>query len=296
MKGFRAKGFGVLALAVAFSLVWSSAFIAGKLAVADFDPATALVLRFALSGALLAPFALTDRRPRLIGLGLALGALNNSAYLGLAFTALTLVRPAVVVAIVSAAPFFTAAFAGLLRIEPVRPRQIVGALIGFAGVIVVIGVDFSGANVTGVCVAFLGTLSFSAATLVFRARGGGLSATALNFWQSLAGALLLAPFSGGFAREIAAAHAPAFGALAYLAIVATIGGMAMWFALIRLAGAAGASSAHLMNPAFGALLAALVLGTPLRAADFVGAAIIAAGLALTLRPAPVQERLRPSKA
>jgi drug/metabolite transporter (DMT)-like permease len=50
-----------------------------------------------------------------------------------------------------------------------------------------------------------------------------------------------------------------------------------------------------MNPAFGALLSALVLGTPLRAADFVGAAIIAAGLALTLRPAPVQERLRPSQ-
>ena len=291
----QAKSMWVLALAIAFSLIWSSAFIAGKVAVADFDASTALVLRFALSGALLAPFALADRRPRLIGLGLGLGALNNAGYLGLAFTALTLVRPAVVVAIVSASPFFTAAFAAAMRIEPVRPLQIVGALIGFAGVLTVIGVDFSGANLNGVALAFLGTLSFSAATLLFRARGAGLSAAALNFWQSLAGALLLAPFSGGLFREFSAAHAPALGAIAYLAIVATIGGMAMWFALIRLAGAAGASSAHLMNPAFGALLSALVLGTPLRAADFIGAAIIAAGLALTLRPAPAQERLRPSQ-
>ncbi|MCE8471695.1 EamA family transporter, partial [Rhodovulum sulfidophilum] len=41
---------------VIFSLIWSSAFIAGSLAIKDFDPFTLLVLRFALSALVLLPF------------------------------------------------------------------------------------------------------------------------------------------------------------------------------------------------------------------------------------------------
>ena len=48
---------GLAVFAVAFSLVWSSAFIVGKIALVRFDPATLLTLRFALSATLLAPFA-----------------------------------------------------------------------------------------------------------------------------------------------------------------------------------------------------------------------------------------------
>jgi drug/metabolite transporter (DMT)-like permease len=71
-------------------------------------------------------------------------------------------------------------------------------------------------------------------------------------------------------------------ALLYLAVVVTGIGMAMWVTLIRWVGAAGASACHLMNPLFGAGLAWAMLGTPLRAGDFLGAAAIAVGLALAL--------------
>ena len=46
-------------LVALFSLVWSSAFIVAKVALVDFDPATILTLRFALSA------ALSARAPRL---------------------------------------------------------------------------------------------------------------------------------------------------------------------------------------------------------------------------------------
>ena len=290
----KAGGFLVAGLAVLFSLVWSSAFIAGKIALADFDPASLLTARFALSAVLLAPFAAGAKGREAMRMGVALGALNNAAYLGLAFAALALVRPMIVVAIVSAAPFVTAALAASLGLERVAPRQLLGALIGLAGVLMVIGFDPREARLEGVALAAAGTLAFSAGTLLYRARGRGLSPTALNFWQSLTGAAALAPFAMAAAHPRAWPSATGAAAVIYLAVAVTLGGMAMWFALIRLAGAARASAAHLMNPAFAAVLAALFLGAPLRAQDLVGAAVIAAGLALATAPFAAQESLRPS--
>ncbi len=282
-----------LALAVAFSLIWSSAFVAGKIALARFDPATILSTRFALSALLLAPFARGGFDRRTIALGLSVGALNNAIYLGLTFSALTLVRPVVVVAIAGCAPFATAALAAGLGVEAVRPRQFAGALIGLAGVVVITGLDMGALDLAGVVLAAFGALAFSCATLILRARAQGAPVQALNFWQSIAGALALAPFAWlhgrGFGADEGLSLAdPALLAILYLAVVVTIGGMTMWLALIRIAGAASASACHLMNPFFGALLAALVLGTPLKLADFLGAAIIALGLALNFGLGPAR--------
>jgi len=278
---------GLVAFAVAFSLVWSSAFIIAKIAFVRFDPATLLALRFGASALLLAPFAARDAAR----VGLIVGALNNAAYLGLTFCALQLTRPVVVVGIVSCAPFVTGGLAAAFGIETVKPSQFAGFALGLIGVALVTGFDLTGANVEGVALAAVGVLAFSAATLILRARGGGRSALALNFWQSLAGAGLLAPFAlanGHALTEISGARPfePSVLALLYLVVVVTLLGMAMWLRLIRIAGAAGASACHLMNPLFGALLAWAMLGSPLRLADFLGAAAIAAGLALALGFAP----------
>ena len=274
---------GLVAFAIAFSLVWSSAFIAGKIALVRFDPATLLTLRFGLSALLLAPFASLGAAR----IGLIVGALNNALYLGLTFWALQLTRPVVVVAIVSCAPFVTGLVAAATGIERVRARQFLGFAVGVVGVGFITGFDFSGANAEGFTLAALGVCAFSVATLVIRAKAGGLPAPALTFWQSFAGAVLLAPIAlanGGARAEIGAGGflEPSVYALVYLVIVATLIGMAMWIALVRLAGAARASACHLMNPFFGALLAWIVLGQPLRATDFLGAAAIAAGLVLAL--------------
>ena len=63
--------------------------------------------------------------------------------------------------------------------------------------------------------------------------------------------------------------------------VDTIGGMSLWLVLIRISGASTASSYHLLNPFFGVLLAYLILGEPLRMADFIGAGLIVIGLLMT---------------
>lgn len=271
------------ALVALFSLVWSSAFIVGKIALVDFDPATILTLRFALSAALLVALpgcSLTHLR-RTIGFGLGLGLLNNAAYLGLTFTALQYARPVVVVVIVSCAPFMTTLLAAIAGLERANALKLVGVAVGFAGVLVIAGWNLGGDPI-GAILAAAGAAAFSVATVVFRARAAGLPVRELNFWQSLAGAAALAPFAILDGRGLGAASVPGALAILYLAAVVTIGGMALWMYLIRTSGAASASAYHLLNPFFGVVLSAIVLGAPMRGADFLGAAIIAFGLLLTM--------------
>ena len=100
---------------------------------------------------------------------------------------------------------------------------------------------------------------------------------------SAAGAALFAPFALA-SGDVAPAFAPGVALdIAFLALGVTIGAMALWLRLIRAVGPARASAAHLMNPFFAALLSWAALGTPLRGADYLGAAVIALGLTIASR-------------
>ncbi|MDL2307493.1 EamA family transporter [Desulfovibrio sp. OttesenSCG-928-C06] len=78
-------------------------------------------------------------------------------------------------------------------------------------------------------------------------------------------------------RVPAAPSLPSAIAILYLAFI-SMTAMAIWFVLIRMRGAATASSYHLLNPLLGVLLSWLILGTDLRPQDFGGAALIGLGL------------------
>lgn len=271
-----------------FSALWSSAFVVGKIALADLDPFTMLSLRFVLSCLLLLPFVLvrptTAFDQRTIVLGTALGLLNNAVYLGLTFTALTTIRPELVVVVVSCAPFMTTMLVAALGMERLSGRKLAGITIGFFGVVVISGVATTGApDPLGVALAVAGTAAFATGTVLFRGKAAALPVLPLNFWQSAVGGLALLPVALMVGGPWEPPSVPATLAIVYLAVVVTIGGMALWLVLIRTSGAATASSYHLLNPFFGVLLSCALLGTAFQPADVLGAAIIALGLGLTVR-------------
>ena len=276
----------LIALVALFSLLWSSAFVAGKVAVQELSPIMTLVLRFGISLAIMLPFCLM--RPALlfdrqtIATASLLGVLNNAVYLGFTFSALAFISPALVVVIVSCAPFITTLVTAVLRIERFSALKTLGIVLGFAGVVVITGVNVSRTDLLGMALAFAGTIAFACATVLFRDTSRGLPVLQVNFWQSAAGAVALLPVLFLQGAQIPALSMPTVLALVYLAVVATIGGMALWLILIRMSGATTASSYHLLNPVFGVLLSFAVFGTAMKPTDFIGAAIIAAGLALTM--------------
>jgi len=284
-----------MALVALFSLIWSSAFVAGKIALTALDPYTVLIVRFGLAALLMAPFIPWRRINRdAVRVGAMLGLLNNALYLGLTFSALQYLRPETVVVVVSCAPFVTTLFAAGLGQERLAVRRIVGIACGVGGVAVMTGI--AGAvrpDPLGLALAAAGTLSFAVGTVLFRGKAVGLPVFQLNFWQTLTGGIALLPAAGLLGAPVGPLSPPVVLAVLHLALVVTIGGMALWLALIRAHGAGTAASFHLLNPVFGVALAHLAFATPLRPEDFAGAALIALGLGLAVidRPAARQARL-----
>lgn len=273
-------------LVIIFSMVWSSAFIAGAIALDDFDPFTLLTIRFLLSALLMLPFCLLGggyiKNRTAISRGLLLGILNNALYLGLSFAALQTVRPQVVIVIVSCAPLATGLISAWWSVEPLSPIKLLGATLGLAGVVIISGIT-SGTTVDiwGILMATAGMLAFASGTVFFRGRGASLPVLQANFWQSIAGTTALLPMALAFGQPLVVPSTNTVIAVAHLVLVVTIGGMSLWLVLIRVSGAATASTYHLLNPFFGVLLAYLILGEPLRTTDFIGAALIVFGLVLT---------------
>ncbi|WP_196258928.1 DMT family transporter [Pelagibacterium limicola] len=272
-------------LGVLFSLVWSSAFIAGAVAVPELGPFPTLVLRFVLSAIALLPWCLRDNRileKRLVGTGLLLGALNNGVYLGLTFYALGYISPALVVVCVSCAPFIALGLAALMGIERLNWRKGLGTVIGVAGVVVITGINLGWNDIFGIGLALAGTVSFALATVLFRGKSTGMPLMALNFWQSVSGAVVLLPFALLTAGVISGLSPAALAAVLYLTIGVTMGGMLLWLALIRMGGVARASAFHLLNPVFGVLLSHAVFQTGIELRTLAGAAIVGVGLYLCL--------------
>jgi drug/metabolite transporter (DMT)-like permease len=273
-----------MALVALFSLIWSSAFVAGKIALVTLDPYTLLVIRFGLAAALMAPFCpwrRIDRRA--LRVGAMLGLLNNALYLGLTFSALQRLRPEIVVVVVSCAPFLTTLLAVALGQERLAPRRIVGIACGICGVAVMTGIAGAARpDPLGLALAGAGTLAFAVGTVLFRDKAVGLPVFQLNFWQTLTGGVALLPAAWLLGAPIGPVTPPVVLAVLHLALVVTIGGMALWLALIRAHGAGTAASFHLLNPVFGVALAHLAFATPLRPEDFAGAALIALGLGLAV--------------
>lgn len=273
---------------VLFSLIWSSAFVAGKLALTAIDPFSLLVLRFAAAGLMLFVFAAVTRggaafSRRLAIDGLWLGALNNAIYLGLSFKGLETVSPEATVLIVSTAPLMTTLISALTGGRR-SWRQVVGALIGFAGVFVVVGARLKGGeDPAGAILIVLGTLAFSIGTVAYARKGRDHDPVALNAVQTLSGAILLIPFAPLSVSSIVALGQPAvLAAFVHLTVVVSIAGFLIWLWLLRRIGAAHAASFHLINPLFGIALSALIFGSPVLTTDLIGAVIVIAALGLVL--------------
>src|SRR3979411_2169618 len=118
VAGPRAS-FNALPIYIAiFCLLWSFAFIAGKIGVTDCPPLILLTARFSLAGILILgisalrndAWSLSWRDPCVFAI---LGVANNALYLGLGYTGLQTVSAGLGSLIVRANPVFTAVLAGL---------------------------------------------------------------------------------------------------------------------------------------------------------------------------------------
>ena len=282
-----------------FCLLWSFAFVAGKIGVTDCPPLILLAARFLLAGVLIAGISLL-RRDR-FDLGLRdvavyalLGLANNALYLGLGYTGLKTVSAGIGGLVVSANPVFTAALAALFLGEVMTWRKAFGLLLGVAGVTFIVWhrLAIGSDHLEGMLFTLASLASIVAGTILFKLLAPKGSLWIGNGIQNLAGGLALVPFAAAFADvgDIVPS-ARLLGAFAFLVLGGSILAYLLWFHLLKVCGATAASAYHFLMPPLGMLFAWLVLGEQVELRDLLGIIPVALGIYLVTRPAaPASQR------
>lgn len=285
--------FNTLPLAIGlFCLLWSYAFVAGKIGVTHCPPLILLAARFSLAGILILGATLIrgdwSLSWRDIVIFTVLGIANNALYLGLGYTGLQSVSAGLGGLIVSANPVFTAGLAALLLGEGMTWRKASGLLLGIIGVTLIVwhrlsvGTD----SLHGILFTLASLASIVAGTILFKLLAPKGSLWIGNGVQNLAAGIVLAPVALTFADVHAIDFTPGLiGAFAFLVLGGSILAYWLWFHLLKVCGATAASAYHFLMPPLGMLFAFLVLGEHVEARDLLGIIPVALGIYLVTRPA-----------
>jgi drug/metabolite transporter (DMT)-like permease len=277
-----------------FCLLWSFAFVAGKIGVTDCPPLILLAARFSLAGILI--LGITARRGeawssltwRDAAIFAILGVANNALYLGLGYTGLKTVSAGLGGLIVSANPVFTAVLAAAFLGEALTWRKVMGLLLGIAGVGFIVwhrmsvGTD----HWHGILFTLASLASIVAGTILFKVLAPKGSLWVGNGVQNLAAGIVLLPFAFTLADvgDIVPS-ARLLGAFAFLVLGGSILAYLLWFHLLKVCGATAASAYHFLMPPLGMLFAFLVLGEHIEFRDLLGIVPVALGIYLVTRPA-----------
>jgi drug/metabolite transporter (DMT)-like permease len=279
-----------------FCLLWSFAFVAGKIGVTYCPPLILLTARFGLAGLLI--FAISAIRGEAFELSrrdvlvfAILGVANNALYLGLGYTGLKSVSAGLGGLIVSANPIFTALLAALVLGEALTWRKVAGLALGIAGVALIVwhrmsvGTD----SFHGILFTLASLASIVAGTLLFKLLAPKGSLWLGNGIQNLAASIVLLPVAATFAdvHEIVP-NAKLLGAFLFLALGGSILGYLLWFRLLKECGATVASAYHFLMPPLGIMFAWIVLDEHVAFRDLLGIVPVALGIYLVTRPAKEQ--------
>jgi drug/metabolite transporter (DMT)-like permease len=288
-------GFNPLPLIIAlFCLLWSFAFVAGKIGVTDCPPLILLTARFSLAGIVIlgitalrgeAWSSLTWRDAAVFAV---LGVANNALYLGLGYTGLKTVSAGLSGLILSANPVFTAAFAALFLGETLTWRKVTGLVLGIAGVGFIVWHRMSVGTDSwhGIMFTLASLASIVVGTILFKVLAPKGSLWVGNGVQNLAAGLVLLPIAFTFSDvSDIVPSARLLGAFAFLVFGGSILAYLLWFHLLKVCGATAASAYHFLMPPLGMLFAFLVLGEHVEFRDLLGIIPVALGIYLVTRPA-----------
>jgi drug/metabolite transporter (DMT)-like permease len=276
-----------------FCLLWSFAFVAGKIGVTDCPPLILLTARFSLAGILILGISAFRGDAwslswRDVCVFAALGIANNALYLGLGYTGLQTVSAGLGGLIVSANPVFTAVLAALFLREPLTSRKVAGLLLGVIGVSFIVWHRISAGTDSwhGILFTLASLASIVAGTILFKLLAPKGSLWIGNGVQNLAAGIVLLPFA--FTLSSVGDIVPSarlLGAFVFLVLGGSILAYRLWFHLLRACGATAASAYHFLMPPIGMLFAWMVLGEHVELRDLIGIVPVALGIYLVTRSA-----------
>lgn len=273
---------------LAFALMWSSAFATARIIVASAPPLMALSLRFFLSGAVAIviaralgqswrlPGGLRGPQARAV---LIFGLCQNALYLGLNFTAMQWIEASLAAIIASSMPLIVAALGWAWRGERTSSLGVIGLIVGMAGVALIMGTRVSGgADPLGIALCLIGATALAVATLSVRGAAGSGNLLMVVGLQMLVGAVTLGILSLMTEAPVITPSWRLGLAFVYQSFIPGLAATLLWFWLVGRIGAVRAATFHFLNPFFGVVIAALLLGEHIQSLDLIGVAIVMLGI------------------
>ena len=277
-------------LLVAF--IWGVNFSVTKGAFASFPPLAFTGVRFGLASLLLVPLV---RRlegseplprgalPRLI----ALGVVGNTLYQLSWISGLERTTASNSALILASMPTIVALMAVGLRLEPYRPKVLGGVLVASAGVVLVVaarGTGFGEATMAGDLLTLGAVICWAGYTLGLRVLPPEISPLKVTMVTTVAGApvLLLAGLPSTLAMDWSAVGWEGWSALAYSTVLSLLVAYVIWNRSVKVVGPSRTVIYMCLTPLIAVSAAAVLLGERPRPLQAVGAALILAGVVMTV--------------
>jgi len=271
-------------LGLAFAFMWSSAFTSGHIIVSSAPPLMALALRFLISGfigVLLARYlGQTWKLTRKQWIATFIfGIFQNALYLGLTFVAMQTIEASLAAIVASAMPLMVALLGWVVFKEAINNVGFIGLVAGLFGVLLIMGSRVNtGVDLFGLGICVIGMFGLTFATLAVRGASSGGNLLMIVGLQMLVGSFTL--FVVALQTETITVNYTwsLLAAFLYTTLVPGLLATWVWFVLVDRIGAVRASTFHFLNPFFGILIAATILGEPITFMDIIGVIIIAIGI------------------
>jgi len=274
-------------------VTWAGNWPLMKLALGEVPPLVFVLFRLVGSLILIAPALLATRQPLLPARGERLslfwiGQLQVAGFLICSIIGLAILPAGRAIVLAYTMPLWAIPIGLFLWPEPLDRGQLIGAAIGFAGLVLFMNpglVDWGNGRVlAGNVLLLLAAIAWALGSCLYRQYSWRSPFWVQTFWQLAVsivpvGALVLTEASDGAVRwspELVAI-------LAYNCIVTTALGYFLWGKVLSMMPAATAGQVLTLTPVGGFVLSTLIFGGVVTADVALSIALIAAGILVTLR-------------
>jgi O-acetylserine/cysteine efflux transporter len=272
-----------LVLAASVIGIWASNFVVVKWGLDRLPPLTLCTWRFLLS---FFPICLLVPPPKdHWRLSMAFGAITGVGQFGLICIAMSgPITPGLASVVVQTQAFFNVALAAVVLREHVRIGQVLGCLLGAAGLAVIASNGGDSVTGLGLLLALLSALSWAVCNVLLKRSAFSGDLVAFLVWSSLFAVLpltvlaLLVDGAEALASPVTRPDPYLWLIIGWQAYANTIFGYGVWSELIRSYSLSRIGPLTLLVPVIAMALAALILGEALTAWKLAAAAFIVLGV------------------
>lgn len=269
-------------------LVWGLNFVVAKIGLATFPPLFMIAVRFFLVALLLVWFV---PRPRgvLFRQVMVLSLTLGSVHFSLMFVGLAKVPASVAAIAVQLQVPFAALLAAFLFNDMFGWRRTLGLALSFVGIVVIAGAPEIRGDLVYVSMVLGAALVWAIGNVQVK-RLAHIDGNSLNAWISLLAAPQILAVSllveDGQLAAVRAAGWQAWGAIAFMAILVTIFGYGVWYAMIDRYSTNQTMPFTLLIPLTGVVSAVAFLGEPMTWSIVLGGLLTMGGVGIILLRRP----------